>query len=81
MAVRNTLLDLNDHLFAQMERLDVDDMTPDQLDMEINRARAMSSVAAQIINNANVVLNAERFRDEKLDADTKVPRMLTGDVE
>lgn len=79
MAVRNTLLDLNDHLFAQMERLDVDGMTPEQLDMEINRARAMSNVAAQIINNANVVLNAERFRDEKLDANTKVPRMLTGD--
>ena len=76
MGIKNTLLDLNNHLFEQMERLNDDDLSDEELEKEIKRANAMTCVAQQIISNANIVLkatelNAQYGRDE-------APRMLTG---
>jgi len=76
--MRNTLGDLNNHLFAQLERLSDEDLTDEELEKEIERARSVSNVSMQIINNANLILKAEKFKDEKLDPNTKVPKMLEG---
>lgn len=73
---RNTLLDLNDHLFAEMERLGDESLSPEQLEQEIERAKSISGVASQIISNANTILHANQFNDQKLDAHTVLPRML-----
>lgn len=56
--MKNKLIDLNNHLFEQLERLNDDDLKGDQLSQEINRSKAMSNCAAQIINNANLALKA-----------------------
>jgi len=58
---RNTLSDLNNHLFEQLERLNDDDLTEEDLQKEINRAKAISNIAAQIINNGQLALNAQKF--------------------
>lgn len=76
--MKNTLGDLNNHLFAQLERLNDEDITQEQLEKEIMRAKSVSEVSMQIINNANLILRAEKFKDEKLDPNTKVPKMLEG---
>ena len=76
---QNKLSDLNNHLFAQLERLGDEDMEPEQLENEIARARAITSVAHQIISNGQLVLQAAKFSDDKLDADKEVPRMLIGE--
>ena len=55
---KNKLIDLNDHLFEQLERLNDDDLTGDQLDQEIKRAQAMSNCASKIIDNASLALKA-----------------------
>lgn len=55
----NTLNDLNNFLFGQLERLDNPDMTPEELETEIKRSEAMTDVAEQVIKNANTVLAAE----------------------
>ena len=52
--MRNTLTDLNNHLFEQMERLNNDDLTDEELDQELRRAEGMTKVAGQIIENANL---------------------------
>ncbi|MBA7559394.1 hypothetical protein ES708_01008 [subsurface metagenome] len=57
---KNKLLDLNDHLFAQIERLDDDELKDEALDDEISRARAVAGLATQIINNARLVLDASK---------------------
>lgn len=57
--MQNKLADLNNHLFAQLERLGDENITGDQLDEEIGRARAVTDVAQQIIANANLGLKAQ----------------------
>ena len=76
--MRNTLGDLNNHLFAQLERLSDEDLSGEGLLEEVTRATAITSVAKEIINNANVVLQAQRLQDNRCSADTKIPRMLEG---
>ena len=56
--MKNKLTDLNNHLFEQLERLNDDDLNSDDLAREIKRAQAMSSCAAQIIDNAALALKA-----------------------
>ncbi len=61
---RNTLNDLNNHLFMQLERLNDDDLTEEDLQKEIARAKAITNTAAQIINNASLVLKSQTFLHE-----------------
>lgn len=76
--MKNTLGDLNDHLFAQLERLSDEDLKGDSLIEEIGRARAITDVAAQIIENGSLVLKAQKVYDDVLDANNKKPKMLEG---
>jgi len=57
--MKNKLIDLNNHLFEQMERLNDEDLTGDALNQEINRSKAVSQVATQIIAGANLALKAK----------------------
>ncbi|WP_144866221.1 hypothetical protein [Paenibacillus ihbetae] len=76
--MRNTLGDLNNHLFAQLERLSDEELTGEKLADEINRAKAVTSVASQIIANGTLVLEARKLADDRMNADTKIPKMLEG---
>lgn len=62
--MKNKIQDLNDHLFAQLERLNDEDLTQDQLEKEIVRSKAVSGIASQIINNARLALDATRLQVE-----------------
>ena len=59
--MKNSLSDLNNHLFAQMERLSDESLTGDKLQEEINRAKAVTGISSQIISNARLVLDAEEY--------------------
>ena len=73
--MKNTLGDLNNHLFAQLERLSDEDITGDKLTEEIERSKAVTNVAKEIIANANIVLQAKKYTTEYL---SEVPKMLEG---
>lgn len=77
--MKNTLGDLNNHLFAQLERLNDEDLKGEALQEEIHRAKAVTSVAVQIIANGSLLVEAKRLVKEIADPDIKkLPPMLEG---
>jgi len=56
--MKNKLIDLNNHMFAQLERLSDEELTGDALASEINRAKAIETLASKIIENAHLSLKA-----------------------
>lgn len=56
--MQNKISDLNNHLFAQLERLNDEDLTGDDLKQEIARAKAIAGVATQIVNGNKVMVEA-----------------------
>ena len=59
--MKNKLSDLNNHLFAQLERLACEDLTAEQIDVEVKRAEAIVSIADQITGNAELQLKAAKL--------------------
>lgn len=77
--MKNTLGDLNNYLFEQMERLMDDTLTPDALESELARSKAVTSVAATVIENSRLALEAMKHVDEyglRLEKDFRLPAML-----
>ncbi|UNJ22080.1 hypothetical protein [Microcystis phage vB_MweS-yong2] len=56
--MKNRLSDLNNHLFAQMERLSEEGLSPEKVAQEAERGAAIVAVADQIIRNAELQLKA-----------------------
>lgn len=73
---RNTLDDLNNHLFEQLERLNDEELTGESLEQEIMRAQAMTQLSTQIIGNAALALKAKQYQTSGLCISDKMPRML-----
>ncbi|MCB5226237.1 hypothetical protein JAO78_005345 [Alishewanella sp. 16-MA] len=61
--MKNKLSDLNNHLFAQLERLGNETLKGEELAKEIDRSHAITSVAKEVISNARLVLDAQKAYD------------------
>lgn len=73
---KNKLTDLNNLLFEQLERLNDTDYEGEKLKEEIARAKAITSVAGQVISNADLILEGQKLIGNSLNADIELPRML-----
>ena len=58
--MKNKLIDLNNHMFMQLERLNDEELSGDNLKQEIERSKAMANVARQVIDNASLALDAHK---------------------
>lgn len=76
--MKNTLADLNNHLFAQLERLGDEDLKGEDLREELERAKAVAGVAEQIISNGTLVLKAKTTLRNSDDPEFGIPKMLEG---
>lgn len=75
--MKNTLGDLNNHLFAQLEKLDDDDLNGEALELEIKRSEAMAKVSEQIIKTGELQFKAMQHMDEYgYERKKVVPEML-----
>lgn len=79
--MKNKLVDLNDHLFVQLERLNDEDIDGDTLHQEIARSKAVAVVASNIVNNAKLVLEAEKLKQNNRNGGDQYtpPKMLESD--
>jgi hypothetical protein len=74
--MKNKLVDLNNHLFAQLERLGDEDIKGDELLEEIDRAKAITGVTMQIISTGALALKAKELELEYGGRDVRLPPML-----
>lgn len=75
--MKNTLSDLNNHLFAQLERLGDEDLKGENLEEEIKRAETITKVSSQIIANGALVVKAMQVHGEYGRSEEKL-KMLEG---
>lgn len=59
--MKNKLTDLNDILFAQLERLTDETLAPEALDAELQRTQSVVQVADRIVDNARLQLEGAKF--------------------
>ena len=62
--MHNTLKDLNNYLFEQLERLQDDELDDAGLEKEIKRSDAVQKVAKNIIANGALALKPKKHLDE-----------------
>lgn len=56
--------DLTAHLFDQLDRLSVPDMTPEQIEQEVARTEAIVSIADRITQGTDLQLKAAKLYAE-----------------
>lgn len=78
------LMDLNDRIFRELDRLEAVDMDDAEArDAEIERAKAIGAMVGRAIENANTVMRAAQMTADTMDdlaVRVAVPRMLIGEA-
>lgn len=59
--MKNRLSDLNNHLFAQLERLSEENLSAEEIEREVKRADAMVDVSDQVLRIADTGLKAAKL--------------------
>lgn len=76
--MKNTITDLNNYLFEQLERLYDSELTDEQLNTEMKRADSVVRISEKIIENAGLALKTMQHLDRYTyeQAQKRVPAML-----
>lgn len=73
---KNNLMDLNDILFEHLRKLNSDDLTQDELDNELKISKQVVSVSQTIINNASLLLSAQKHFEQTKSDNSKIAPLL-----
>ena len=60
----NSLADLNEILFRQIERIENEDQTDEELEANIRKSEAITKLSAQVLGSAKIALDAQKQFDE-----------------
>ena len=75
--MKNTLADLNNYLFEQLERLNDDELTDDQLERELKKTDNIVKISEKIIQNGELAFKTMKHMDEYgYGQNRAVPKML-----
>lgn len=76
--MKNKMTDLNDHLFAQLERLNDDDLKGEELTQEVNRAKSIADLGKEIVANYRVQLDAFKLLSENGYVEPEIGKQILG---
>ena len=62
--MKNTLTDLNNYLFEQIERICDDSLTDEQLDKELRKTDSIVKVSEKIIQNGELAFRTMQHLDQ-----------------
>lgn len=79
--MKNRLADLNNHLFAQLERLSDEGLTAEQIEQEVKRSAAIVDVADQIADGFKLQLAAAKIIADHGDRFKPMLTMIEGPKE
>ena len=77
--MRNTLTDLNNYLFEQLERINNDELTQEQLEVELRKTDSIVKVSEKIIQNCELAFKTMQHLDSygyNAKKDRQIPPML-----
>lgn len=60
----NSLADLNAILFNQIQKIQNEDVTDEELEKEIKKSEAITKLSSQVLSSANIALQAQKQFDE-----------------
>lgn len=60
----NSLADLNEILFNQIQKIQNEDATDEELEKEIKKSEAITKLSSQVLSSANIALQAQKQFDE-----------------
>ena len=78
--VRNTLGDLSNHLFEQLERLNDASLKGENLKEEVIRSTSMQGLSMQLIEVGKLQLEAKKLIVDLRGTDEQMPRLLEDNV-
>lgn len=76
--MKNKLIDLNNYLFEQIEKLNDDDLTQEQLSQQISKAETISKISKTIIETAQLQLDAIKVAADNGVVKPKAFQLLLG---
>ena len=75
--MKNTLSDLNNYLFEQLERLNDDSLSEDELEREMKKTDAVVKVSEKIIKTGELAFRTMQHMDQYgYGSDRVIPAML-----
>ena len=78
--MKNTLADLNNILFEQLERLNDDELTEEELELQLKKTDSIVKVSEKIIQNGELAFRAIQHKDKFYGTGEKtLPPMLEGE--
>ena len=78
--MKNTLVDLNNILVEQLERLNDDSLSDEEMEMQLKRTDQIVKVSEKIISNGELAFKAIQHKDKYYGTGGKqLPPMLEGD--
>ncbi|MBR2999583.1 MAG: hypothetical protein IKF39_01180 [Oscillospiraceae bacterium] len=77
--MKNTLSDLNNILFEQLERVNDDELTGEEMEMQLKKTDTIVRVSEQIVKNGELAFKAIQHKDKYYGiVDKQLPPMLEG---
>ncbi|NQI77379.1 hypothetical protein [Streptococcus suis] len=76
--VKNTIEDVNNLLVAQLEKLSFDDLSPEELELEVTRSRVMVHLTDEILKTQALALRVVETLSDVTNKEVTPPKMLLG---